>query len=100
MAAWKKADPLEHMQLPPPTSWATDFSAVQRAIEAKFASDPSSLGKRQATVPLDAAACMMNANATTGNASSASATVPGTAMLSASASSVPFPSNATGVPSI
>lgn len=61
MAAWKQVYPMERMQLPPPTSWAAEFPAIQQAIQAKFASDPASLGKRQAVAPPPAGACMLNA---------------------------------------
>ena len=61
MAAWKQVYPIERMQLPPPTSWAAEFPAIQQAIQAKFASDPASLGKRQAVAPPPAGACMLNA---------------------------------------
>ena len=61
MAAWKQVYPIERMQLPPPTSWAAEFPAIQQVIQAKFASDPASLGKRQAVAPPPAGACMLNA---------------------------------------
>ena len=70
MAAWKTVYPLERLQLPPPTSWAAELPAIQQGIQAKFARDPASLGKRQAAAPAAAAACMLNAGATAGNASS------------------------------
>ena len=61
MAAWKQKYPMERMQLPPPTSWAAEFPAIQQAVQAKFASDPASLGKRQAIASPPAGACMLNA---------------------------------------
>ena len=70
MAAWKKEYPLERMQLPPPTSWAAEFPAIQRAVQSQFERDPASLGKRQAGTPPAAGACLLNSNATTRGPSS------------------------------
>ena len=58
MAAWKKkAYPIERMQLPPPTSWAAEFPAIQQAVQAQFERDRASLGKREAGCPPAAGAC-------------------------------------------
>ena len=94
MAAWKKAYPIEHMQLPPPASWAAELPAIQQAMQAQFESDPASLGKRQAG-PLSAAgACILNSNATAGGASSAGF---GTSAMPISASGLPNQGQAKGL---
>lgn len=64
VAAWKKEYPIERMQLPPPTSWAAEFPAIQQAVQSQFESDPASLGKRQAGTHSAAGACILNSNAT------------------------------------
>ena len=94
MAAWKKEYPIERMQLPPPTSWAAEFPAIQQAMQAQFESDPASLGKRQTGPPPAAGACILNSNATTGGASS---TGFGTSTMPISASGVPNQGQAKGL---
>ena len=90
MAAWKKTYPIERMQLPPPTSWAAEFPAIQQAMQAQFERDPASLGKRQAGPPV-AGACVLNSNTT---ANGASTTGFRTSVTPISASRVPSPSPA------
>ena len=70
MAAWKKTYPIERMQLPPPTSWAAELPVIPQAMQANIESDPASLGKRQASDPLAAGACILNSTTTAGGPSS------------------------------
>ena len=83
--AWRGVYPLERMQLPPPTSWASDLPAIQQAIQAKFDGNPASLDKRQAAPPA-MGQCIFNANTTVGGAS---LSVPGRSGLMGRPTSAP-----------